>query len=138
MGHLADRLGDLANVPARASRTVAFELEGFLAEEFDAGRDPYGDAWEPLAQATIDRGRTPPPLTDTGAMRHSVQVRPTRGSGVSVTLSHPAEDHQTGWSGPQGDGPARPILPDRGGLPEAWEHAIEDAVDRDVRKTVGR
>jgi hypothetical protein len=136
MSHLADRIADLSTVPARASKAVAFELEGFLQQEFDEGRDPYGDAWEPLAEATVARGRHAPPLTDTGAMRHSASVRPMRGAGVAVTIEHPAEDHQTGWEGVQGWGPARAILPDREELPEAWETAIDDAVEAQVRRSL--
>lgn len=138
MGDLADRVADLATVPSRAARAVAFEVEGFMQAEFDDGRDPYGDAWDPLAEATLDRGRTPPPLDDTGAMRSSLRVRPMRGAGISVTIDHPAAPHQTGWVGPQGEGPARPILPARGELPEAWQGAIEDAVTREARRSIGR
>lgn len=104
-----------------------------MQAEFDDGVDPYGDPWEPLADATTDRGRTPPPLTDTGAMRGSLSVRPMRGAGVQITIDHPAAPHQTGWSGPQGSGPARPILPARGELPIAWQDLIAEEIDRDVR-----
>ena len=34
MSGLADRLADLANVPSRAARAVAFDLEGFVRGEF--------------------------------------------------------------------------------------------------------
>jgi len=134
VGHLADRVADLANVPSRAAKAVAFDLEGFLQDEFDEGRDPYGSPWEPLADATRERGRTEPPLTDTGAMRASAVVRPARGAGVQVTIDHPALPHQTGWQGPQGWGPARPILPDREELPVDWAEAIESAVEAEVHR----
>jgi hypothetical protein len=134
MGKLADRIRDLAEVPSRAAKKVSAQLAGLLQQEFDAGHDPYGTPWKPLAKTTVDRGRFPPPLTDTYAMRQSAQAKPLKGSGVGVTIAHPAAPHQTGWSGPQGKGPARPILPAKSKLPEDWNEVIEDAVDAEVRR----
>ena len=127
MGQLADRLADLAGVPSRAAAKVSRELDALIVEEFDQGADPYGTAWEPLAEATTERGRTPPPLTDTRKMRDSLRVRPLQGAGVGLTIAHPAAPHQTGWRGKQGSGPARPILPARE-MPPLWGEAIEAAV----------
>jgi Phage virion morphogenesis family len=134
MGHLADRLADLAGVPSRAAAKVSRELGHLIEEEFDAGADPYGTAWSPLAQATTDKGRTAPPLTDTRTMRDSVRVRPLPRAGVGITISHPAAPHQTGWNGKQGSGPARPILPARAELPPLWSEAIEAAVLEEFRR----
>jgi len=133
MGALADRVADLAEVPSRVAAKVSSELEDLIQAEFDAGRDPYGDPWEPLAEATLDKGRRPPPLTDTGAMRGSLAVRPMQGAGVSVTIDHPAPPHQTGWSGSQGSGPSRPILPMRE-MPIAWEGVIAEAIEEEFRR----
>jgi hypothetical protein len=132
MGRLADRVADLASVPARAARRVSRDLSVFIQDEFDEGQDPYGSAWAPLAPITLEGGRTPPPLTDTTAMRGGIRVAPLRGAGVAITVPHPAAPHQTGWSGPQGSGPARPILPARGALPLSWQDAIEAAVSAEV------
>ena len=133
MGHLADRVADLAEVPSRASAAIARDLEGLIADEFDAGADPYGQPWKPLAAATVARGRTAPPLTDTAAMRASSRVRPMRPAGVAVTIDHPAAPHQTGWSGPQGTGPKRTILPDRAELPPDWQDVIADRVEAEFK-----
>lgn len=133
MGQLAKRVEDLSRVPSRAARRVAADLENLIGEEFDAGADPYGNAWEPLAPATLDRGRTPPPLTDTHAMRDSVSVAPLARAGVGVTIAHPAAPHQTGWVGPQGEGPARPILPS-GVMPARWNEAIRTAIVEELRR----
>ena len=127
MGQLADRVADLASVPSRAAARVSRELEYLIGLEFDEGADPYGTAWKPLAKATLSRGRTPPPLTDSRDMRDSLRVRPLAGSGIGITIDHPAAPHQTGWSGPQGSGPARPILPARE-MPPLWAEAIEAAI----------
>ena len=134
LSRLADRCADLATVPSRAAKRAAVEIEALIEDEFDAGTDPYGTAWAPLAEATVDRGRSPPPLTDTAAMRQSVAVRPMRGAGVAVTVAHPAGIHQTGWSGKGGKGPARPILPQRRALPEDWRDAIADAVEVEYKR----
>ena len=135
MGQLAQRMRDLASVPARSARKVAGRLQELLEDEFSAGADPYGNAWEPLAPVTLEkRSQThEPPLTDYGEMRASLLVKPLSGAGVGVTIDHPAEDHQTGWKGSQGEGPARPILP-AGRMPALWREAIEDAVQGEVSR----
>jgi len=135
MGHLVDRIADLASVPSRAAPRAARSIATLIEEEFAHGHDPYGDPWAPLAEATLAKGRTPPPLTDTRAMRRGVQVKPQRGAGIAVTIDAAyAPPHQTGWEGPQGSGPARPMLPDRAELPDEWTEAIEAAVAREVRR----
>lgn len=135
MGKLADRVADLAEVPSRAAKKVSAKLAEFIDLEFTDGRDPYGDPWAPLSPVTIAMGRTPPPLTDTKAMRKGVRVRPMQGAGVAITVDASyAPPHQTGWSGPQNSGPARPILPDRDVMPPDWEEAIDTIIDREMRK----
>jgi hypothetical protein len=130
MGRLADRVADLSEVPSRASKRVAFKLESFLEEEFDDGADPYGTPWAPLAESTLERGRRPPPLTDSHAMRDDARVRPLRGAGVAMTVDAAyAPPHQTGWA----NAPARPILPARAELPRRWAEAIKSAVSDAMR-----
>ena len=132
MGRLAENIGKLAGVPARAAKRVSKEIAKLLEEEFDAGADPYGNSWAPLAPATLDKGRSPPPLTDLGEMRRGMHVAPMRGAGVSITIPHPAQVHQTGWNGPQGSGPARPILPGRQ-MPPRWKEVIDAAIADEFR-----
>lgn len=132
MGQLAQRVADLGQVPSRASKRVSSELTDVIRMEFDEGADPYGTAWEPLRPATLAKGRHHPPLTDTGAMRDSLRVKPLRGAGVGITIDHPAAPHQTGWSGPVGDGPARPILPARE-MPPLWDEIIASAIEEEMR-----
>jgi hypothetical protein len=137
MGRLAQRVADLARVPSRAAATVALELEALLEEEYETGTDPYGTPWAPLAESTLARGRHAPPLTDTGSMRLGTTVTPTRYAGVAIFVPHPGAPHQTGWSGPQNSGPARPILPFRE-MPAAWRDVIEGAVSREARAVGAR
>lgn len=136
MGHLADRLDDLAKVPSRVSKKLSVAIYNEIQDEFDAGTDPYGDPWAPLAEATLDTGRHPPPLTDTSAMRSSLSVKPMASAGVSITIDHPAAPHQTGWRGPLSSGPARPILPARAELPDTWNDLIDDLVTKEFRKSL--
>jgi hypothetical protein len=57
-------------------------------------------------------------------------VKPLPAAGVGITIDHPAGVHQTGWDGPRSLGPARPILPARGELPDGWIEAIEQEAEK--------
>lgn len=132
MGQLAQRVADLATVPSRASRRVATEIAGLIEEEFQAETDPYGNAWRPHAPATIARWGEHPILHLSGAMHGGIRVAPMTGAGISITVPHPGAPHQTGWQGPQGSGPARPILPS-GKMPSRWAGAIKAAIADEIR-----
>jgi hypothetical protein len=128
LGRIAASVGSLADVPRVAMPLAAERIEDLIQLEFDAGVDPYGDTWEPLAEATIATGRHEPPLTDTRELRDSLLVYPSL-NGLRATIGtedHPTGPHQTGWVGPRSSGPARPILPEVE-MPETWASAIEDA-----------
>jgi len=130
LGRIGSELDSLADVPRVAGELACERIGALIQIEFDAGVDSYGTPWQPLAEATLKRGRHAPPLTDTRQLRDSLLVYPLpAGPGVRVTIGtaeHPAGPHQDGWSGPQGSGPARPMLP-TGEMPIAWASAIEDA-----------
>lgn len=134
MSALAERIEDMARIPSRVAGIVSRQISDAIQREFDDGEDPYGDAWEPLAEATLERGREAPPLTDTALLRGSIKVAPLPGAGVGIRVGAPyAAPHQTGWSGPQGDGPKRAILPDRGELPDEWTDILSLAMQREFR-----
>jgi hypothetical protein len=135
VGQLAERIGDLANVPARVAARVSEELELELQADFAAGTDPYGDPWAPLAPATEARGGTAAPLTP-GSMLDSLRVAPLSGAGVGIALAHPAEIHQKGWTGPRGSGPARPMVPDRDTLPEKWREILGAATEDEIQEAL--
>ncbi len=138
MGKLADRILDLARVPARASRAAADGIRARIATEFETGTDPYGARWAPLEEFTLEKRTqtSEPPLTDTGTMRDTLDVRPMAHAGVSISIAHPAAPHQTGWEGSQGSGPARPILPS-GDMPATWRAEIDAAIVGEIRKAAG-
>ncbi len=129
LGRIGSAIASLSEVPTIAAELVSDRIAALVQLEFDAGVDPYGEAWAPLAPATVARGRHAPPLTDSGEMRASLLVYPSFGTvRASIgTSQSPAGPHQDGWSGPQGSGPARPILPSAGDMPDSWAMAIEDA-----------
>lgn len=134
LARMRERMAELATVPSRVSRAAAGRLGELIQDEFDRGEDPYESPWAPLAPATEETGRIAPPLTDTSAMRDSLRVRPLAGAGVGITIAHPAGPHQTGWTGRQGSGPARPILPAGDELPDAWAEALEQEAEKAFRK----
>jgi hypothetical protein len=125
LGQLERNIGLLARVPAQASRDAAERIHGRLQEQFDRGVDPYGNPWAPLRPATIRRGRTSPPLTNTREMRdHELEVRPMAGAGIAVTFNPeaPALFHQKGTSRMA----ARQILP-TGTMPAGWNKDLKDS-----------
>lgn len=118
-------------VPDIATRAKP-KVEALIEEEFATGKDPYGRNWAPLAKATIAKGRKPPPLTDTGKMRASVDVQPTS-YGLHISVLGPSRYHQLGtehmW--------ARPILPmDK--LPPRWIETIEQATSEALASKGGK
>jgi len=126
LGALEANLHRLARVPARVAVIGAERLADVIDRQFDDGLDPNGSPWAPLAARTLAKGRRPPPLTDTGAMRASVRVMPMPGAGISVTIDHPGLVHQTGGSSGRWYMPPRPVLPGRI-FPTTWRRALDDA-----------
>lgn len=129
---LAASIRKLAEVPAQVAKGASEAIAQQIQDDFAAGLDPYGNAWEPLAEATLDKGRTPPPLTDTGAMRDSVSVTPMAGAGISITIDDPAVHHQYGTI----NMPARPVFPNQRELPDTWQRAIADAAEDSFNRSL--
>ena len=132
LGQLASNLRKLAEVPSRASKEAAEGVAAAIEVQFAEGIDPYGNPWAELAQSTLDKGRFPPPLTDTE--KHGpgmgVKVSAKRGAGVSITFDAPyAGFHHTGTK----DMPARKVLP-VGVMPATWNAAIRDALEDGLGK----
>ena len=128
---LAASLRKLSEIPAQVAAGASEKIAAQVQEDFDAGLDPFGNAWEPLAEATLAKGRHAPPLTDSGAMRDSIDVRPMQGAGISITIDDPAVHHQYGTMYM----PARPIIPNRSDLPDSWRRAIADAAEEAFERT---
>jgi hypothetical protein len=131
---LAAAMRDLSKVPSQAARAAAADIAGLIEQQYADGTDPYGDAWADLAESTIAKGRTPPPLTDSGVMRAGTDVAPSAGAGITITLG---ADYAIYHQGGTGSMPARPILPDHD-LPEAWRDMIANAVAEAVARRLAR
>jgi hypothetical protein len=119
IGQIRRTLEKLARVPAAASPILAKKLQARIDAQFANGTDSYGKAWAPTKKGNH------PPLTETGALRGSAQVKPLPGAGVSIEVSDfKAPFHQGGTSRM----PARPILP-TAGPPATWNADIKAAVE---------
>lgn len=135
LGQLAENLRKLAEVPAHVAPVVAKELKALTEAQFDAGVNPYGRPWAPLAFSTLLKGRTPPVLTDFGHMRKSLSFFPLPGEGVGATIDFPGPVHQFG--APSKKLPARQIFP-TGSFPRTWRTAIEDASRKAIHDVLYR
>lgn len=132
---LAKSLRALADVPAQIAKTVAGDLNRRIQAGFDAGSDPYGAAWGALKPATIAKGRTPPPLTDSGALRGNTYLEPMAGAGLQLAggfFSYGVYHMQ---------GTARMVkrrfFPDAG-LPASWREDIQAAYTDVLKKAMGK
>lgn len=138
MGDLADRLGELASVPSRASRAAADGINEALRDQFEDGVDPYGKAWAPLAPRTLAKHGEPPLQGEfgdrPGDMAEGTIARPARGAGIEIEVPFPGGIHQTGASAGPWSMPARKILPEGEELPPAWDEAISEALDEAFEK----
>lgn len=127
LGKLRANLEQVSRVREIVARDAAPAIAADIDREFGAGQDPYGRAWAPLSPATLARGRRPPPLTATGAMRASLMTRSMSGIGIGLQIGGPASLHQSGTRRM----PARPIFP-ADGLPEKWVAALRAATERAI------
>ena len=141
MGQLADRLGELAQVPSRASRAAAEAINAAVEEQFEEGTDPYGRPWAALAPRTLLKHGEPPLQGEFGArpgdMAEGTVARPGRGAGIELSVPFPGAIHQTGASSGNWRMPARPILPQRGQLPPKWKAAIDAAMKEAFASSMG-
>lgn len=83
---LSQMMRELGRVPSRVSGKIAADLNREIQSNFDRGVDPFGRKWRRLAKSTVERGRHPPPLTDTGRGRESVVAKSMRGAGVMIVV----------------------------------------------------
>lgn len=134
LGGLQRNLAELAKVPSAVSSEVAPVLTGKLQEQYATGTDPYGRPWAPLRPSTLRKGRRPPPLTASGAMRDGTRAFALPGAGVGFSVPFPGRIHQGGSVNMQ----ARPILPRGGRLPAGWSLVIRASARAQVAKRVKR
>jgi hypothetical protein len=125
---LARTVERLAYVPNDVAKLAAPRLTMLLRKQFASGVDPYNKPWKPLRPATLAKGRTPPPLTETGSLRDHTGAARAR-AGIRLFVNRPyGLPHQTGFRNARTGRRvvARPILPSRG-LPAAWTQVLQRA-----------
>ncbi len=131
---LAATLAELEDIPSRIASEVADGISVLVAKEFASGTDPYGNAWAPLLPSTVRRkGGDRRILRRSDALASDTFARPTSGSGIEIESLPYGGVHQVG------DGSrmvARPVLPDGGELPDAWQEVIETATEKAFRKVL--
>jgi hypothetical protein len=139
IGRLKQTIRKLSDLPRAVAVEAKPTIDRLLKEGFLNGKDPYGRPWAPLKASTIAKGRTPPPLTDTRALRKGtkVQVRSGLRPGLLLLTGPHGYFHQVGFRVYKTRVPARRVLPQYG-LPASWKIALRDAARRCARRAVGR
>ena len=119
---------ELPSIMSRASTDAAAELEDVIEQQFAQGIDPYGNAWAELKPSTLQRGRTPPPGTDTGALR-AVHVTPLQSAGIRVEFD---EQYASFY------GAKRPLVPNADSFASSsWYRAIVVGYSNAILKNGG-
>lgn len=129
-GEYAQALRSLARVPAQVASDAAPDIERDWRSKLAAGQDPYGNAYAALREASLARGRRPPPLHKYAEFAH---IRVLPGAGLAMIIDHEqAGFHQTGTSRMV----KRIVLPNRG-VPAAWKLIIKARMNARIRETLG-
>lgn len=142
LGRLQATLHELTLVPRKVAEIAAPKIDRLLRQQFRDGQDPYGKAWAPLKPATLAKGRTPPPLTDSTDLRDGTGASVAPGNRAGIRLRVGARYgyfHQAGYRNARTGGkvPARRILP-QFGLPRAWSAILREAARKAFRQAVQR
>lgn len=126
---LSSRVRRLKAIPSRVSAEFAEYVQTDLLRTFDAETTPEGAGWAPYAPRSIARGRhLTPMLTETLALRSSIDVRPLPGAGIRITAGAGlpyAALHRRGTS----IMPARDFFP-KSFLPR-WEATLKGMIERE-------
>lgn len=72
---------EMARVPSRASSEIARNIKAEIEKRMSASQDPFGKAWKRRS----DGSRSV--LKKSGRGRNSIEVRPTSGSGLRITVA---------------------------------------------------
>ena len=128
---LAATLAELEGIPSRIAAECADGITEQIRQQFDAGCDAYGNPWEPLLPSTVRRKRGDTRiLRRTDKLSSQTTAHPTGGAGIEITSLPEGQFHQGGTRNMD----PRPILPDGGDLPTAWEEIIQGATDRAFKR----
>lgn len=128
---LSENLAELAKVPSRISSPVAARLNSEIQREFQEERDPYGDAWNPLAASTARRKGHARILYESGTLMRETRALPMAGAGVRLESVDYGRFHQEGTGSRH-----RPIFPDQADLPEEWQDVIDEELTREFGRVM--
>jgi len=131
LGQLIRNLSQLSSVPSQISKEVSDKITVELQEQYKDGKDPYGKQWAPLKPSTLKKGRTPPPLDDTGRMKSGTKAFPLKNAGIGINLPFPGFFHQAGTKNME----ARKVLPEKT-LPKSWSAAIRESAAKNIKKAL--
>jgi hypothetical protein len=139
IGRIKETIRKLSDLPRAIALEAKPALDRALRAEFTSGTDPYGRPWAPLNPSTLAKGRTPPPLTDTRALRQGTKVQPRRGlrAGLVLMTGPHGYFHQVGFRVYRTRVTPRRVLP-QFGIPAGWKIILRDAARRCARRAVGR
>jgi phage gpG-like protein len=126
----------------RALKPAGEGLVNIVQNNVKASRDPYGQAWKPLAESTLNsqvrKGRRRrqyqggKPLIRTLNMLRSLNSQVTE-SGLEVGFAAPYAKYHNGDTGIVGKGkvPQRRMLPTdpSQGLPKAWRNVLTSSIE---------
>ncbi len=106
----------------RIAEASCTRIARVIDEQFADETDPYGAPWQAHSEATVARWGEHAILTLSGEMHSSAQVT-SSGASIHVRVDGPSQFHQTGTENMV----ERPIVPDDGSIPAAYEDAIAEA-----------
>jgi hypothetical protein len=131
IGRLKETIRRLSDLPRAIAVEAKPGLDKLLRAEFTSGADPYGRPWDPLKASTLAKGRRPPPLTDTRALRSGTKVQTRSGlrAGLVLLTGPHGYFHQVGFRVYRTRVAPRRVLPQYG-LPIAWKKLLRDAARR--------
>lgn len=124
---LRANLARLSRVPSQAARDASDAITADWQKNFSAGKDPYGRAWKPLKPATVRKKGHSRINYLTGNTLAGAVATPMAGSGIKIG---PFPDYAVFPNR------SRPFVP-VGSLPTAWVRAIDEAVNRRIKETLG-
>ncbi len=127
-------LNGLAGVPSRVAAVAAPELTEQMQADARAQRNPYGQAFEGHAEATVRRWGQHPILDLTGGGIDSLKAEPKGGAGIEVT----ADEHMRFAQGGTIFEPVRAVLPNNPTLPQSWREILSQARDKVMAEKLAR
>lgn len=124
---------ELVNVPANVAARGAYAIQAGWRRNYEAGKDPYGNAWAENAPATVAKKGHGRVMQDSGETLAQTIARPLPGAGIRLATGPRAAYHLDAT----GSRPERRVLP-LSGVPATWRAALARIAREEARKAVKR